>query len=302
MHKSKEFYRAKIELAQRYIEQHTHQAISLSEIADSACFSEYHFHRLFVAVVGETPNHYQNRMRLEKAANKLLFHRSENLTEIALSCGFQSSSSFSRAFRQHFGVAPSVWRGEKSKIGQADVPTRGDNVAYAGAQQDEAVYDVALCTLSALQIAYVATREGYAAQGIAQAWRALLTWAGQRKLVSDKAQYISIAFDNPSVTLRNRCRYFAGLSVDHTAVDRGRGSPVGYYSLPGGTYAVLRYAGKIADIDRAYQYLYREWLLNSDYQPADTPVYERLQTLGPDEAGGIKTEICLPVKKIQCVF
>jgi hypothetical protein len=61
--------------------------------------SEYHFHRVFDAMTGETLNDFTNRQRLEKAA-RLLTTTRQSATEIALECGFSSSATFSRSFNK----------------------------------------------------------------------------------------------------------------------------------------------------------------------------------------------------------
>ena len=93
--------------------------MKLGELAQVACFSEFHFHRIFGAVSSETLNNFTNRLRLEKAA-RLLRYSEQSLTDIALDCGFSSSATFSRAFRSGYDTSPSQFRksGEikKSKI------------------------------------------------------------------------------------------------------------------------------------------------------------------------------------------
>ena len=81
--------------------------VKLAELAGVACFSEFHFHRIFTAVSGETLNNFTNRLRLEKAA-RLLRYTDQSATEIALECGFSSSATFSRAFRAGYGTPPAV--------------------------------------------------------------------------------------------------------------------------------------------------------------------------------------------------
>ncbi len=75
----------------------------------------FHFHRIFKAVVGETVNGVTRRLRLELAANCLLTKQFDDITTIAMDCGFSSSQNFAKAFRQHFGTTPSEYR--KSKNG-----------------------------------------------------------------------------------------------------------------------------------------------------------------------------------------
>src|SRR4051812_32399547 len=79
-----------------YLRENLDQQVKLKDLAKVACFSEFHFHRIFGAVSGETLNFFTNRLRVEKAA-RLLRYSEQNLTDIALNCGFSSSATFSRA-------------------------------------------------------------------------------------------------------------------------------------------------------------------------------------------------------------
>ena len=81
-----------------HIRENLDRQMKLEELAGVACFSEFHFHRIFSAVTGETLSNFTNRLRLERAA-RLLRYSSRTLTDIAFACGFSSSATFSRAFR-----------------------------------------------------------------------------------------------------------------------------------------------------------------------------------------------------------
>ncbi len=84
------------------------------EIAQSASFSMYHFHRIFKVVVGETVAAFTRRLRLELAANRLVSKQLDDITTIAMDCGFSSSQSFAKAFRQHFGTTPTDYSNSKT--------------------------------------------------------------------------------------------------------------------------------------------------------------------------------------------
>ncbi|HEY6333041.1 MAG TPA: helix-turn-helix domain-containing protein [Blastocatellia bacterium] len=107
-----------------YLRGNLDRQVKLKELAKVACFSEFHFHRIFSAVSGETLNDFTNRLRLEKAA-RLLRYSDRSVTDIALDCGFSSSATFSRAFRSGYDTSPSRFRksGEikKSKICKLDL-------------------------------------------------------------------------------------------------------------------------------------------------------------------------------------
>src|SRR6185503_18548626 len=85
------------------------EPLQLEDVARVACFSPYHFHRIFRALVGETLHAFVKRVRLERALHLMAHRRGASLTEIALGCGFSSSSDFSRSFRAQFGVPPSAF-------------------------------------------------------------------------------------------------------------------------------------------------------------------------------------------------
>jgi len=99
---SKQEYTARINRVMDYIAKNLDKAIDLSVMAEIASFSPYHFHRIFTFVVGETPNNFLSRIKLEKAGQLLQDNQKVAISEIAYQCGFLNVSSFSRAFKTHF--------------------------------------------------------------------------------------------------------------------------------------------------------------------------------------------------------
>jgi AraC family transcriptional regulator len=83
--------------------------LSLDDLAAAAAMSRYHFLRCFKAQVGTTPYAYLLQVRLHTAATWLR-SSSRSITDIALACGFTSSSRFSEAFRRQYQSTPSAYR------------------------------------------------------------------------------------------------------------------------------------------------------------------------------------------------
>lgn len=85
------------------------QPLTLAEVASVACLSPNHLLRSFNQAFRLTPHQYLTAARLEHA-RKMLADRNLSVTEVCFSVGFESPSSFSRAFRRHTGFSPSEYR------------------------------------------------------------------------------------------------------------------------------------------------------------------------------------------------
>jgi AraC family transcriptional regulator len=92
-----------------YIEEHLAVDITVTELANVACLSIFHFTRAFAGAMGVPPHHYVSRRRLENAKAMIAGGRA-SLHEIALDCQFSSQSSFTRAFRRVTGMTPGEYR------------------------------------------------------------------------------------------------------------------------------------------------------------------------------------------------
>ena len=104
-----QLYKQRILKVQMYIQQNLDRDLSLKELAGKSYFSEYHFHRIFRAVVGEPLKEHIRRLRLERAASDLK-HTNNSIINIAFDAGYQTHEAFTRAFRAFFGCSPSGFR------------------------------------------------------------------------------------------------------------------------------------------------------------------------------------------------
>lgn len=93
----------------KYIEQHHAEKIPVESLASMANLSTYHFSRLFDEVTGRTPGEYINYVRIHKA-EQLLRNTDLNITEIALSTGFNDINYFSRMFKKIKSITPTSYR------------------------------------------------------------------------------------------------------------------------------------------------------------------------------------------------
>src|SRR3989442_14553934 len=95
--------------ARTFIDECYDLPLDLSEISKQACFSRYHFLRLFRDAFETTPHQYLIQRRIEKA-KELLRSRQLSVTDVCFEVGFESLGSFSSLFRKCVGDAPIKYR------------------------------------------------------------------------------------------------------------------------------------------------------------------------------------------------
>jgi AraC family transcriptional regulator len=104
--------------------------VSLESLARRAGWSPFHLHRAFRRVVRETPKQYTQRVRLERAAARLVATR-DSVLRIAIGAGFASHEVFTRSFRRRFGCTPAEYRAVA--LGGASAVQRERHAAFVDA-------------------------------------------------------------------------------------------------------------------------------------------------------------------------
>ena len=98
----------RINSGKAYIDANYLNTIDIKDAAAFCCLSEYHFFRLFRKVFGLSPYQYVIRKRLFYA-KCWLKEKHGTIADVALISGFANTSAFSKAFKKHFGISPSLF-------------------------------------------------------------------------------------------------------------------------------------------------------------------------------------------------
>ena len=93
----------------KYIDSHLDCEIRLAQLADIAHVSPAYFSTLFKRFNGLSPVEYIVHKRVQRAV-EYIRTTSKSLTEIAMSCGFNNSTNFYKAFRKVTGHTPAYYR------------------------------------------------------------------------------------------------------------------------------------------------------------------------------------------------
>ncbi|MEM7736793.1 MAG: AraC family transcriptional regulator [Deinococcota bacterium] len=280
-------YLARINRVIDYIEAHLADELVLDTLAGVANFSPYHFHRLFRALMGETLAQYVKRVRLEKAAHQLIHNPHKSITNIAFDCGFTSSASFARAFRDTFEVSASAWRAGAHvhysnsknrqvtrKLGQTNHPP----AFYSEDERRQAVQNlrtptVDICDMAEQHLIYIRYIGDYRGQGalFGKLFGTLSRWAGPRGLIDNDTQFLSVYHGDPNITDDDKLRLEVCMTVPQNTTVSGE---IGSMTLAGGRYAVGHFTLDEAQYNQAWDYLYGLWLPDSGYQPDDRLSFE----------------------------
>ncbi|HYF15998.1 MAG TPA: AraC family transcriptional regulator [Phycisphaerales bacterium] len=268
-------YAERINLAIDHIALHLDEPLRLRRVARVAMLSPFHFHRVFQALVGETPADFAKRLRLEKALGMMGRPRRPSLTSIALACGFSSSSDFSRSFKQRFGVAPSAfdtdaWRRSRNAEldGIVEEATRRARITGLPPRRNPDNFAVKIRDLPARTVAYIRVDRPYRGDAVLKAAQRLTAWAERHGFADN--QWLGYQRENPEVTALDDCRYYVAVEADRFT-PRGE---IGRFRFPAMTVAQIDVRGGIDLELRALQWFYGSWLPRSGYVPDDHPCFE----------------------------
>jgi len=293
-----------------YIESNLEKPMTLAEIASVANFSKFHFNRIFLSMVGETPFQFILRVRIEKAATLILTNNNESISEIAFKCGFSDISVFSRNFKNYFHISASQYRAGKSHNSNLSQQKSNSH------QSDEkpTLYfcpelktikwrttmklnkSVEVRELPEMTLAYIRHIGPYKGddklfEGI---WNRLFAWAGPRGLIGGKDfRSLVIYHDDPNVTIEDKLRMSVCITVPAgTKVD----GEIGKMEIEAAKYVIARFELTARDFQLAWDWVYGQWFPASGYQPDDKPCFE----MYPEEPrdGKFIVDICVPVKPI----
>ncbi|TEW52666.1 AraC family transcriptional regulator [Psychromonas algicola] len=272
-----------------FIHQDISNALLAKDLANIAAYSEQHFHRLFKLVVGESVHVYIRRIRMEFAANQLMFDNKASVLEIANKSGFSSLSSFSRAFKSTFNMSPGQWRNHDYRYQRKSLLADQEIAANYLRLQTMDIPKYKLVELPARHVAYV-RHQGYD-RSIANAWQTLKAWANMEG--RDFSEQFGLHHSNPAWVELKKCRYVACVEIDSPILRRG---VVNSMTIPAGLHAVFQLEGKYGELLPQLSHILEHWLPDSGYKMQSTPAYvhyKKNQFLTEEEAFSLR--FCLPI-------
>lgn len=273
-------YEESLSRVRDYVYNHLDEDLDLSQLADIACLSPYHWHRVYHAFCGETLAATVKRLRLQRAAADLA-QTSLAVKQIARRAGYHDLQSFTRIFKSAYGMPPAQYR------------SQGTHTQFLPIRKEmgSITYEITIMTIPTIHTISIDHLGSYLKIG--KAFDLLYGWLAAHGLLRTEMRSIGLFYDDPTALAEEQLRSRACIVIDEPiALD----TPFIYTDIAGGQYAVLRHTGPYANMKAAYQWLYGEWLVQSGQVVGHAPVFEEyLNSPRTTLPTALLTQIYLPL-------
>ncbi|SEM32052.1 AraC family transcriptional regulator [Aquimarina amphilecti] len=278
--KSNKEYIHRINLALGYIDEHLDSDLSLDIVADISMYSPYHFHRIFKAVIGETLNIYINRKRIEKMAAVLMHQKEVSITELSMQYGFNSNSSFTRAFKKFYGVSPTKFRKQ--------LPDTYSKISKAESKigQQDLIFDKYICNINnhinwikmnakievkKISDLHFASVTHIGVNGIENAFNTILKWARSKGILENpEAKMARIFHDSFKITSPDKVRMSVAILMKESFTTENEITPV---SIKNGKCIVGSFEITPDDFEKSWSSLF-VWMSEQGYQKEEEKPFE----------------------------
>lgn len=271
-----------------YIEDNLSGIVSIDEAARIACCSAYHFQRMF-SYISEVPlAEYIRRRRMTSAAFEIQ-SSSAKIIDIALKYGYESPTSFNRAFQSIHGISPVNARLNGTMLKaypriSLSISIKGNSVINYRIEKKEAFRIIGLRKNLNTDIEY-------------NFENIPIFWTDTKKSEIFPELYKLITPDFPKilgVTVykdNKTLYYYIAVKTDEILPDTFE------YIVPSATWVIFECTGAAPEsIQKLYRQFYTEWLPTSGYELGNAPEIE-VYTEGDIKSDNYKSEIWFSIKK-----
>lgn len=261
-----------------FIEKNYDEPISVKDLEDISNYSYRNIQRIFKYSCGETIGSFQQRLKVENAY-KLILYSKESLTSIGLEVGFANIASFSKAFKQHFGISPKA-----AKLNKELLLCETDLIPVPS----DILLTPKIIYLKPAEVYYQSTQTDYNNEEIEWLWNRFML----NEFPVSNIEYFGVIADEPLIKPEINCRY------DACATLQSKNKKLPKKTILGGKYARFTHTGSYETIDETYTKIYSRWILNSGLEFSHTPIIEKYEKHADntDNQEDQLTYILLPLK------
>lgn len=248
--------------------------LCIEKLAAISGYSIFHFQRIFKSYVGENIASYIKRLRIEKGAFMLKYQYNK-ISTVGMRIGFNSNTSFTRAFKSYYNISPLDFRNK-----------------YKNFEDNEETPDFSIITLDTFKVFFIRTFGNYE-YSEPLAWKQLESTCKQE--LSLDTQYISICYDEPSI-IKNikQLRYEACVLYEEDKHKNIKNLTL--KTIKKTSYAKFEFEGTLKDFDKFFYKVYKTFFHNIYYEISLSPAIQINHNNTSDIIqGNIKTDLLIPI-------
>lgn len=244
-----------------FIEANLDFNLSLQEIAEEACISQWHFQRIFKALTNETLKAYIRSRRLANALEKL-FTTEQKIIEIAVTAGFESQESFTRAFKKVFNMTPNEARkiGNKNKF-LKKIEFNSDYLKHINSnvslEPEIKIKKQMLLVGMKTQFYSIDSEKNNIANKLPSLWSEFLPRMNE---VNNSIGGVAYGVIQQTKSKTDLLEYYAVCEVSQI---KNLPKDMVSIEIPKSLYAIFTHKGDVKNINNTVNYIYSSWLMQS---------------------------------------
>ena len=279
-----------VQNALEYIEQNLTQNINSDDVAREAAISKFHFHRIFLTVAGNSVAGYIRRRRLTEAAYELM-QTNKKIIDMALDYQFGTPESFSRAFKNMYGITPRQYRGSKDHFAALHQPAIQRDILSN--LKERTIMEPKIITKDAFMVIGMRYYGDNQKGEIKQLWDEFLPREESIKNRIHPAIGYGVCYPVEDPDSATAFEYLAAVEVSN--LDEIPERMMGR-TIPAQKYAVFSHRGSVDTITETYQAIYTLWQPKSGCELIKAPDFEyydeRFNPVNPETS---ELDIYIPV-------
>ncbi|MFT5746382.1 MAG: AraC family transcriptional regulator [Paraglaciecola sp.] len=273
-----------------YLDKQFKEEVNIEKVEAIAHYSYRNINRIFEALHHETIGKYVKRIRLEKGAEFLKYSDS-SISDIAFEVGFSDVAAFSKAFKNRFNCAPSVFRNSNDVIRNITRQTFSEQEI----EREKLAFEIE--TLPQFEILYLQHRGNYEnLKAVKETWEMLVNYALKKQLLTDDTIFFAEILDDNEISEIINCRYNVAIILNKPLSS----PPEGLFKTKmhqSQKYAKFVHLGSHESSVDTYHKIYSQWMVDVNLEMADLPTLEFFLNDEEDTpAKELLTEIYIPVK------
>ncbi|MBX9768596.1 MAG: GyrI-like domain-containing protein, partial [Bdellovibrionales bacterium] len=163
-------------------------------------------------------------------------------------------------------------------------------------EERQQAFPVSIKDYPAWEVAYIRVMNSFEGDRVLRAFQKITDWAKNENTYDDGILF-GMSVDDPMVTPKHLYRYEMCFVPNRPFICP---DGISEMKIPPRKYAVTRVSGDIRKVATAWEYLFRGWLINSDYEPEHAPAFEIF--LNKEKAldwSNFELDLCVPIQPLQ---